>query len=382
MSDDGDLFLDSLEVLAAPHRTKHVRSKDKPQHNTQVSESVAQAGRPENRARSRRDSFSIPEVLKRPVLLRDQSVASRRSATSHSRQLSLSGRSAWASASTTNLPNISKDKIKSVWNGLSSKALVSGSPKKHPHPKQHTSSSQTTSVGASGRTSSLTNGVMKLREQTHARTHRQPSHGSIKAASILQTSDRRLGDQVVATSEVVHGELVHVNGCSFETLQALTFYLATRHVELLPRGGATRSENKTNKDGKVSAEQSEATHVFPPEASNDNPTSPFKVAIPAMPATSAYALATQLGLLELQGRSISHISSTLRPDTVLEELLSPLGERFSLVRDAMLKYVGANWETVRKSPNTSRTLERLARGEFPAASASLLQLWNLFNVAS
>ena len=37
-----------------------------------------------------------------------------------------------------------------------------------------------------------------------------------------------------AVSEVVHGELIRVRGCSFDSLQALCFYIATRHVQFTP----------------------------------------------------------------------------------------------------------------------------------------------------
>lgn len=257
------------------------------------------------------------------------------------------------------LPTITKDKLKSVWDGLSTKPIVQ------------------TDVGDNSlQRRRRVRSISVSRSLRFGRSHLLSNR---KASSVIAVDEKSSDNSVVTSGQVVHGELIRVSGCSLETLEALTFYLATRHVRLL--------SGKHHHFAGLEARSAARDGVAVPapvilDGTNDvtQRCLALHTTIPAMLATSAYSLASQLGLADLKARSLEHISANLKPDTVLEELLSPLGERFPNVRDAMLKYVRANWETVRQSPATPRVLDRLAKGEFPTASAQLLQLWNLFDV--
>lgn len=120
---------------------------------------------------------------------------------------------------------------------------------------------------------------------------------------------------------------------------------------------------------------------------------------------SAYSLSRQLRLTNLEAYSFEEVRKRFDTDEILEDLLSPLGERFQVVREAMLDYVAkseyarqvgyripsdrrgltrsifaSDWDTIRQSPRTATVLSRLAQGHYPAASAQLVQLWSLFDI--
>ncbi|CAO1616483.1 unnamed protein product [Parajaminaea phylloscopi] len=353
VSDDGDLFLDSLEGSVMAQSSNH-----KAKYSTPFSSLPIHTMNPHDSPRG--NSLNIPRETsgKTPTERNGlpNGIAGHANRT-HARQLSFPLRvRTLSNSSITAMPHVAtaKDKIKSVWDGLSSKPVFTARPLQH---------------GTFDRRDYAWPTSAKLKS---LRLGKSAGRATSKPSSIIITEEKSFDDPFAATSEVVHGELIRVSGCSLATLQTLIFYLTTKHIEFLPQLRHDRRQKghvtPTTATGNVNGES------VPSRA-------PLLEGVPAMPATAAYSLASQLGLIELQTRSLDHITASLKPDTVLEELLSPFGERFPNVRTAMLKYVGANWDAVRKAPTTAKVLERLAKGDFPAASSQLLQLWNLFDVS-
>ncbi|CAO1627429.1 unnamed protein product [Jaminaea pallidilutea] len=175
----------------------------------------------------------------------------------------------------------------------------------------------------------------------------------------------------VSAGQVVHGELIAVTGCSFETLQALIFYLNTNQIAFTEK---TSSSACTAGGKDVPVVLNDSPHLRAP------PSFPTLLTVPMIAPKSAYSLSRQLRLNNLEARSFEEVRKRFDTDEILEDLLSPLGERFQVVREAMLDFVAKNWDTIRQSPRTATVLSRLAQGHYPAASAQLVQLWSLFDI--
>lgn len=78
------------------------------------------------------------------------------------------------------------------------------------------------------------------------------------------------------------------------------------------------------------------------------PSFPTLLTVPMIAPKSAYSLSRQLRLNNLEARSFEEVRKRFDTDEILEDLLSPLGERFQVVREAMLDYVAksecaTNW---------------------------------------
>lgn len=69
------------------------------------------------------------------------------------------------------------------------------------------------------------------------------------------------------------------------------------------------------------------------------PSFPTLLTVPTIAPKSAYSLSRQLHLTSLEARSFEEVRKRFDTDEILEDLLSPLGERFQVVREAMLDYV-------------------------------------------
>lgn len=155
-----------------------------------------------------------------------------------------------------------------------------------------------------------------------------------------------------------------VKGVSPRTMQALVFYLYTNQVHFVafPHLPA---------DGKVNDLHEEALEQMG-DGSKQNPA----LWPPAFSSKAAYCLGQQLGLIDLTVRAFDHLTLNLSPRTVLSDLLSPFGDRFSDVQAAYLEFITHNWEHVKTQPDFVPTIENLAHGQYPKSSAALFQLFS------
>ena len=147
-------------------------------------------------------------------------------------------------------------------------------------------------------------------------------------------------------------------------MQALVFYLYTNQVHFVafPHLPA---------DGKVNDLHEEALEQMG-DGSKQNPA----LWPPAFSSKAAYCLGQQLGLIDLTVRAFDHLTLNLSPRTVLSDLLSPFGDRFSDVQAAYLEFITHNWEHVKTQPDFVPTIENLAHGQYPKSSAALFQLFS------
>lgn len=162
---------------------------------------------------------------------------------------------------------------------------------------------------------------------------------------------------------------VIIKGVSPRTMQALLFYLYTNQVHFVsiphipPHGQLNELHDEALEHLGNGSKQNPA--LWPPAFSNK----------------SAYCLGKQLDLPDLMLRAFEHISLNLSTRSVLADLLSPFGDRFSDVQRVHLDYITRHWEEVKTRPDFVPIVENLAHGQYPKSSASLFQLFSKLSMS-
>ncbi|CCV00229.1 unnamed protein product [Malassezia sympodialis ATCC 42132] len=162
---------------------------------------------------------------------------------------------------------------------------------------------------------------------------------------------------------------VIIRGVSPRTMQALLFYLYTNQVHFVsiphipPHGQLNELHDEALEHLGNGSKQNPA--LWPPAFSNK----------------SAYCLGKQLDLPDLMLRAFEHISLNLSTRSVLADLLSPFGDRFSDVQRVHLDYITRHWEEVKTRPDFVPIVENLAHGQYPKSSASLFQLFSKLSMS-
>ena len=161
---------------------------------------------------------------------------------------------------------------------------------------------------------------------------------------------------------------VLVKGVSPRTLQALLFYMYTNQVHFvsIPHMPPHGHKNSLHEEA--------LSHLG--NGSKQNPA----LWPPAFSNKAAYCLGKQLDLHDLAVRAFEHISMNLSVRSVLADLLSPFGDRFSDVQRVHLDFITQHWEEVKTRPDFVPIVENLAQGQYPKSSASLFQLFSKLSV--
>ena len=161
---------------------------------------------------------------------------------------------------------------------------------------------------------------------------------------------------------------VRVLGATPHSVQALVFYFYTSQVHFVSTPHI--------------APQSDANslHEEAGEQLGDGSKSSAALWPPAFSNKAAFCLGEQLDLHDLRLRAFDHLTLNISSRTVLADLLSPFGDRFSEVQDAHLDFISQHWEEVKTRPDFLPIINNLVHGQYPQSSKSLFHLFSKLSI--